>query len=100
MATTKQVWLKKEVTINHRDHFEFRGDDGAEFVVVEVDRAAAKRLPPESAKAAILAMHPRIHDATRRKHIAGESSHVYFPYSDRFRHNLIGLTEEDLVEAC
>ena len=96
---TKQVWLEKEVTINHRGHFELRGEDGTELVVVEVDRATTKRVPRQSAEAAILAMHPRIQDVARRKHAAGESSRVHFPYSVRFRHNLVGLTEEDLAEA-
>jgi hypothetical protein len=96
MARIKQVWLKKEVTINRRGHFEYRGDDGTESVVVEVDQATTKGLQLESAKAAILAMHRQIQDAARRKHAAGESSRVHFHYSDRFKHNLIGLTDEDL----
>lgn len=99
MVTEKQLWLKKEMTINHRGHFEFDGDCGTKRFVVELDPTVTPSVPPESAEAAILAMHRRIQEAARRKHAAGEAYPVYWPYSDRLRHYLIALTDFDLVEA-
>ena len=99
MAIAKQLWLKRKVTTSEQGHLKLDGDCGMKRIVVVLDPSITKTLPPESAETAILAMHQRIQHAARRKHAAGEAYPVYWPYSDRFRHYLIALTDFDLLEA-
>lgn len=96
IATEKQLWLGKRLSINSRGNYQLAGDCGVHRVVVELDSSitGAWRNPHERA---VINQHKQIQAAARRKWEAGSAAPVYFSHVNRLQHQLIVLTDADLA---
>lgn len=99
MHPAERLCLKYQVAVNERGHLQVEGYCGGDRIVVELDASVAGDASEQDRIAVILRKHALIQGAARRKYAAGEARRVHYPYSDRYRHHLIALTDQDLIEA-
>jgi hypothetical protein len=94
----KTVWLRKQVSLNERGHFEFFGDCWKDHILVEVDCSITRDIPGDK-QAAILRMHGRIQEVARRMYKEGRAFPAYRTRSGHRRvYHHIAITDLDLVE--
>ena len=93
-----QLWLGRKIRHGERGPY-LSGACGREQVVVELDQSILRALPEGELDAAISGAYSQIQAAARRKWNSGDARPRHHFHSDRLKHMVIALTDEDLGQA-